>query len=251
MEYTKPVMWDGKSPLVGDWHFTVKIDGIRVLINDMDVVVSRNNKPLYNMDHLKAKIKASMPEGCEVFLGTFKATVEAVRTKRHYKPVPESALFTLNPIDPRLDICTLHSPSVGAVWQLYKKQLKAKHEGLVARNDMIHTWLKIKKYETVDTEIIGFYGGKKGTKYEEMLGGFITKHGRVGTGITDEERVKWWRKSWNGVYKHVPTGKAPIALYAVAKGHPLYATMVECRCMEITAAGKMRKPRFVRLRPDK
>lgn len=72
MEYTKPVMWDGQSDFPGTWVLTIKIDGIRVFVDEYDRVVSRNGKPLYNMDHLKEKIRSSMPEGCEVFLGTFK-----------------------------------------------------------------------------------------------------------------------------------------------------------------------------------
>lgn len=55
MLYNKPVMWDGKSDFTGGWHITRKVDGIRVLM-DGENVVSRNGKPLYNMDHLKAII---------------------------------------------------------------------------------------------------------------------------------------------------------------------------------------------------
>jgi hypothetical protein len=238
MNYTKPVMWNGKD-LVGWWEVTRKVDGIRVLVEG-GKVVSRNGKPLYNMDHLKSHIP---PEGCEVFLGTFKKTVESART-HSYKPIPRSALFSLQPIDPRLDAGRFHFPSAKRIWRAYEYAVGQGYEGLVLRQG--NKWLKVKKHETIDTTVIGFYAGKG--KHSSRLGGFITKHGRVGTGITDKEREEWWPKGWA---TSLVCDKAGNVWPEYAGMHPLFQTTIECECMELTPAGKMRKPRFKRLRPDK
>jgi ATP-dependent DNA ligase len=63
-------------------------------------------------------------------------------------------------------------------------------------------------------------------KHQGKLGAFLTDMGKVGTGLTDHERV----------------------LYNTPD---MIGQIIEVECMELTDDGKFRHPRFVRLRFDK
>ncbi|HRT02829.1 MAG TPA: hypothetical protein P5513_02695, partial [Candidatus Diapherotrites archaeon] len=53
-------------------------------------------------------------------------------------------------------------------------------------------WIKIKSWNEIDLQIIGYEYGKPGTKYENMLGSLVCSNGiincKVGSGFTDEQR---------------------------------------------------------------
>lgn len=239
MDYIKPVMWDGK-PLDGMWRITIKMDGIRALRKTRGgPVVSRNGKPLYNLDEHDFL-------DAEVFLGTFDKTVTACRTKNEKQIIPKIAVFCLTPIiDPRLDLGTIVNPPPARIWEEYKRVVDRGFEGLVLWGLGMNNGLalKVKKKETIDVKVIGFYSGKG--KNKGKLGGFITSMGRVGTGLSDKQRSEWYPAAWKKY------GEKVNIMPKDAKDHLLFGTTIECDCMEITKARKMRKPRFVRLRPDK
>jgi hypothetical protein len=89
-------------------------------------------------------------------------------------------------------------------------------------------WCKIKPTDTKDLEVTGFYFGKPGTKYENLVGGLIVDFEgvevRVGSGLSDEQRVEF--------LDNLPS-------------------LIEVEFKEITKDGSLREPIMVRVRDDK
>lgn len=223
MEYIKAKTWKGQD-LKGDWLLTKKIDGVRVLKNEAGELVSRNGKPLYNMNHLKELIHDH-----EVFFNSWNETVSMVRT--HNGPcVSADCLYDLRPdhLDSRLVIGWVSNPSAELILHHLQRVLSEGLEGLVLRDSSGSRWLRVKPSETHDVRITGYLEGRG--KHLGRCGALLTPMGKVGTGLTDALREEL------------------AALHA--KGE-LIGRMIEVEAMEITATGKFRHPRFIRFRPDK
>jgi hypothetical protein len=208
----KAKMWSGSS-LQGLWDVTVKLDGVRVLFTE-EGPVSRKGKPLYNIptDHNLTD--------AEVFLGSFKDTISAVRSKS-VKLVNLDNLYSLDPIDERLVLAKGIELTEDKI-KAYFESVKDTAEGLVLRQDSV--WLKVKPEETFDVTITGIQPGEG--KHKGKLGAFLTPMGKVGTGFTDSER-----ELFNDVC--------------------LIGETIEVSCMSLTDTGMFRHPRFVRVRFDK
>lgn len=219
-KYKKPKLYKGGS-LQGLWKITIKIDGIRAFLEPNGKAFSRANKELYNLGEVLSAITKSLD--VEIFCGSFKETVQILRSsKGEVREVLMSEVYSLDPLDSRLNWGTFEDPSESFIKKTLKEALENGHEGLVLRQG--DKWLKVKNKETFDVHITGIIEGKG--KYKGMLGAFMTSKGKVGTGFTDEDRKKLYDKSLIGV-------------------------MLEVECMEITEDGKFRHPRFKRLRWDK
>jgi DNA ligase-1 len=209
VEIIKPKLYSGQS-LKGLWVFSKKLDGVRAILVD-GKYVSRNNKPLHNLEDMSGN-------DLEIFLGSWEETVSTVRTINGPKIRKEYG-FSLNPLDPRLFIEEINDPTAEQVEEHLEKVLASGAEGLVLRKKDL--WYKVKPVETYDVPVIGFIPGKG--KYLDLLGAFITPLGNVGTGLSDTQRESL--KDYRG--------------------------MIEVSCMSLTPSGKFRHPRFVRIRPDK
>lgn len=90
-------------------------------------------------------------------------------------------------------------------------------------------WCKNKPTpDTLDLEVTGFYFGKKGKKYENLVGGLIVnykgKEVRVGGGLSDQQRIDF--------LDHLPK-------------------LIEVKFKEITPDGSLREPRMASVRDDK
>lgn len=205
--------WSGKD-LPGKWLFTYKIDGVRVLVKD-GVATSRTGKPLYNVPPL-------LDGDYECYLGTFKKTISALKTHEgeliHYDWFYSIA----DPIDYRLRIYDHGDCTIKYIKRELKEALAKGLEGLVLRKG--DEWLKVKPVETHDLEVIGYQEGQG--KHEGRMGALLTDRGKVGTGFTDVERVEFTED------------------YIVGK-------IIEVAGMQLTESGKIRHPRFIRLRLDK
>lgn len=213
--------WSGKD-LKGVWHVTIKIDGVRALRKGSGWV-SRNGKPLYNIPVLRDMGRL---KDVEVYCGGFKETIERVRAKTKDRPIAVSELYSLDPLDKRLEGMMLTDPRANPIKEMMKGAIASGYEGLVLRQG--DTWLKVKPTETYDVPVIDMLHGTG--KHHGRMGALITSMGKVGTGFTDAEREDWWSKKFERT-----------------KGD----TIIEVECMKLTDDGKFRHPRFVRLRPDK
>lgn len=214
----KPKFWTG-GDLKGTWHITLKIDGVRMLRDDKGNPVSRSGKPLYNLDHISKDITDA-----EIYGGDWESSISLVRTSVNGSPVPNDRVFSLDPIESRLDLGHYEDPTEEFLHLLLAAYRERGYEGLVIRKG--NKWLKVKPEETADVRIIGIQEGTKGKKNEGKLGAFITEHGKIGTGFTDELRV---------------------ALF----DEELIGSIVEVKYMELTPGGKMRHARYIRIREDR
>jgi hypothetical protein len=220
----KPRAWNGKE-LSGDWQVTLKVDGVRAIWHDEQGWLSRANKPLYNIPPWRQ----GSAWDCELFVGSFRDTIRATRTKfpdSNTPPIQLKHLYGLVPLDTRLRWGTLTNPRAADIRAQLQRATDFGFEGLVLRQN--ENWIKVKPEETHDVVITG-YGEGKG-RHLGRLGFINTARGTVGAGFSDNEREFLW---------------------AEAKAERLIGQMVEVSCMEFTPNGHFRHPFFVRIRPDK
>ncbi len=202
--------------LKGEWLFTLKIDGV-MAIQTENGWVSRAGKPLMHLPDFHSK-----HEVVEVYLGDFDSSISAVHTIESDQIAPWS-IFTLSPtIDERLVIGSFKDPSNKLIQETLKVVRENDVEGLILIQD--NKRIKVKPIETYDVTVIGIQPGTG--KYVGKLGAFITDMGKVGTGFTDFQRLRYIDFDFIGV-------------------------TIEVECMELTKDGKFRHPRFVRIRTDK
>jgi ATP-dependent DNA ligase len=152
-----------------------------------------------------------------------------VRTKNNGSPVDPSFVYSLDPLDPRLDAGSIDSPSAYELNLLLYGVGEEGYEGLILRQG--DKWLKVKPKNTADVFVIGFQWGTG--KHSGKMGALITKYGKVGTGFSDADRL-WWSMMYE------------------LHGLPwLTKQLIEVEYMEMTPYNKFRHPRFIRIREDK
>lgn len=223
-EFKTPRSWNQKA-LAGDWLATIKIDGVRAIWHDEQGWLSRANKRLYNIQPWRL----GQPRDCEVFVGSFRDTIRATRTKFLKEDTPSVAqmhLYGLEPLDHRLHWGTMTNPTPDDILAQLQRANDLGYEGLVLRQGDV--WIKIKPEETHDVAITGFVEGRG--KHLGRLGYVTTAKGDVGSGFTDTEREFLW---------------------AEAKAERLVGQVIEVNCQEVTPRGQFRHPSFFRMRPDK
>lgn len=215
--------WKGDS-LKGTWEITYKIDGVRA-VSDGLTVTSRSGKPLYNVDHL-----APLFTDGEICLGSFKETIEAVRTQKEYKEVKVEHLYSFDPTDPRLLYAIVVNPSATSIQYYFDRAVnELGYEGIVLKSIELMNggdtkWYKVKAHETFDVPCLEFLEGTG--KYVGMLGKIDTPMGKVGTGFSDEERKWFWDEKPAGL-------------------------IIEVECNRLTENGTFRHATFKHIRWDK
>lgn len=216
-EYIKAKEWEGNC-LNGKWTVSQKIDGVRAFFTDAGVF-SRNGKPLYNMQQLH---QSGIRGDFEVYLGDFKSTIQATRSKNKNITITKKNLYSLDPLDSRLELMYLTNPDPIDIIELLEMVLDYGVEGLVLRQG--DKWLKVKPFKSFDVMVTGVIEGTG--KYVGMLGAFMTDMGKVGTGFTDKDRKEYFSPDMLG-------------------------KTIEVKCMELTKDGMFRHPVFMRIREDK
>ena len=210
-----------ENDLEGKWEFERKIDGVRMLRDDAGRPVSRNLKPLFNLDGVDSAITDA-----EIFTGAWETTVTAVKKQTGEPPVKEEWVYSLYPeVDKRLKLGVVTNPTAATINKMLETQVALGDEGLILRSvEDPSKWLKVKTKYTADVRITGLQAG--GGKYVGVLGAFMTNYGNVGTGLTDAQRAEY-------------------------NNPALIGSLIEVEYMELTNGGKFRHPRFVRFRTDK
>jgi len=217
----KPKLYVGKE-IVGETVISRKIDGVRAkLCPKTQTATSFNGKPLHGLDNVLQSIEQEMD--VEIFCGSFKETIEIVRCSKNLpRQVKMEEIFSITPLDDRLLLCRVDSPSPELIESLLFDVLMRGDEGLVLTTPT--KWLKVKSSETHDVVITDLIEGTG--QFKGKLGAFMTSKGKVGTGFSHADRELYYKPE-------------------------LVGTVIEVECMELTEAGKFRHPRFLRLRFDK
>lgn len=223
----KAKLWSGKS-LTGLWAFYRKIDGVRALRNRNPSIpakyISRNAKPLHNLDHLEF-------DDAEIFKDNWETSVSMVRT-HNSEPVSSDCVYSLvdGNTDSRLSLFIVQDPTDDFIKDQLQIALARGDEGIVIREVGVENpkWIKVKNKETHDVKVTGFQPGTG--KYVGLMGALLTTKGKVGTGFTDKDRADW-QVRWDEC--------------------SVIGITIEVECMELTPSGLFRHPRFVRERIDK
>lgn len=193
---------------------TAKIDGV-CGITDGTSWTSRANKPLYNLP-------TAAPGEYEIFLGDWSKSVSAARTQINGSLISHSSLYSLRPIDPRLVIARQQNITVNEAKEWLNIAIAKGYEGIVFHCEGLG--YRLKPMKTMDVVVTGYQPGKG--KHEGRLGAILTQFGKVGTGFSDMERELFTPE------------------FIVSK-------LVEIEFTKLTEKGKLREPRFRRLREDK
>ena len=244
-----------------------KLDGVRVLIrvNPKFKTVTfetRNGRALKSLAHLKAEVLA--------FIGDMKGDIvldaeatctdgtfyDYVGTLRASAKAPAALLTVFDVID-LLSPCHARRTALEArckptdsirlierkggnpdIDAAYAAALAAGHEGIIVKDldsaydggERSTAWLKVKPTQTHDVKVVEVVECKT---RQGLLGAFVVNFNgvpvRVGTGFHGdrEKRTLWDARQ------------------------ALVGSVVEVACQEVTPAGSMRHPRFVRVRGDK
>jgi len=216
-EIIKPRAWHGKD-LVGDWRVTLKLDGVRAIWHNQRGWLSRANKPLFNIPPWQP----GSARDCELFVGSFRDTIRATRTRFPNDETPlikPEDLYGLHPLDARLHRGILTNPTAADICRELQHVNDLGFEGLVLRQD--DHWIKIKPEETHDVSITGY--GEGTGKHLGRLGFVTTGRGSVSSGFSDSERELLWSD---------------------AKAGQLIGQVVEVSCMELSPNGAIPSPLF-------
>ena len=225
----KYIDWDGKDiKITQPAMLTVKLDGICCIIDrERGYCVSRAGKRLRHTDLIYEYFKDTKHEAGEIYLGSFKDTISAVRSIEGDE-IPLNCFFTHTPstlLHSQLLIRYIMVDTIVPAThlnELLTTLVQQGYEGMVYHEETRR--VKIKPKVTYDVKITGVLSGKG--KYIHKLGAFATDMGNVGTGFTDGERERYYNDE-------------------------LMGKMIEVAAMELTESGKFRHPRFIRMRPDK
>lgn len=242
-------------------YSSIKIDGDRAVFTPDKGFASRTGKKITGLEHLEQALqgRGHIVDG-ELRDNTLSCSRSSglIRSNLPHKPNVHYFVFDVDirsalPLNKRLDtlrtLYTLH-PHIHVVPHIlchdsahvelaYKAAIKVGHEGTVVKTyDHIYQfkrsadWMRLVPVSSADVEVVDITHGKRGSKYEGKCGALVVVfHGeeqKVGSGLSDNERE----------------------LYA--NDHSLIVgEVIEVEYKGLTDHGKMRQPRYKRIRTDK
>jgi hypothetical protein len=218
------------TDLKGMWEVYIKIDGVRAMKTTSGAVVSRNDKPLYNLDHLEFS-------DAEIFSVDWNTSVSLVRTES-YRAIDQSMVYELTDgqVDSRLFLGKKLNPSNNWLQAMMKKYCLLNHEGIVIRKGA--KWIKVVPLLMADVRITGMKAGAG--RLKGVCGSITTDHGSIGSIETQIQRQTG-----------LPITDLVFREYLWKNKEKLKGTIIQVGYRETTAAGKLRFPKFVRFRWDK
>lgn len=197
-DFQKANTYTGQK-LKGPVDISYKIDGVRVLYRENQLVTRNNKKPpgLLIALHQNALLKAEHYGDVEIYSGKF-ADVNGQLHRHAPDPdcITEDMIYPLaiggdiNKYDPRLYVDTIVDPTPEDIEPLLQLALAQGFEGLVLRAGK--RWYRVKPYYTADVRVTGHFEQLDTSKVPKgQLGGFDTAYGKV-TAFTEEDRVALW-----------------------------------------------------------
>jgi len=214
-------VWNGRD-LTGEWLITTKLDGVRAVVTE-DAVLSRSVKLLPGLQSLVGRVEEGV---YEFFYLDFNSSVSVARSNNHSVITDWliASMYSLDYTKSSLALCKQTDPKVEAINYHFETAILRGYEGLVLYNKDEDTYLKVKSKYTDDVRVLDIIEGTN--KNIGKLGAFLTTKGNVGIGFTDEQRKEYFDPKYIG-------------------------SIIEVEYMNETAKGKLRMPRFKRLRDDK
>ena len=188
--------------LKGVCHLSYKIDGVRVLVRNNNMVTRNDKIPpgLGTALSLAARQKVELYKDVEIFRGSFVESNSPMQLHypepgcilpEHVYPLDYSEPGMENQVDARLFIAVEHNPTRDVIREALRSAIDSGYEGIVIRAEN-GKWYRVKPEYTADVYITGWfeqediYGSPKG-----QLGGFTTAYGKV-TAFTEEKRIEFW-----------------------------------------------------------
>lgn len=210
-DFRKANSYTGQK-LKGEVEVAYKIDGVRVLNRDQEIV-TRNDKVPPGLDLFLtegAKHRIRKYGDCEIYrhgknfhfisgnLNSFDPPAREI-TEQDIYPLDykntwteprDQDIWREHAYDSRLFKCTLQNPTPELIEQHLQDALAKGYEGLVLRTDK--RWYRVKPDYTADVTITGWFEQlDKAKKPKGILGGFTTNYGKV-TAFSDALRVQLW-----------------------------------------------------------
>ena len=224
MKQLKVEEWDKKA-LKGEWLVTLKIDGILARMDESGRIVSKNGKPLYN---LPDEIIEPGFEFAEIYCGSWEETWSILSaSKSPRRRIKPEEIHVIRPAyQPDLHLCRLIDPTTSMITGLLSSVVESGFEGLVLYNREEDRYVKVKPETTVDVKVIGLVASKA-KSHKGLLKEFVTEKGKVGIGLTRQQRKEYFDEKYIG-------------------------TTIEVKLVGgYTRKGMFKSASFVRLRPDK
>ena len=204
-DFRKANTYTGQK-IKGPATLSYKIDGVRVLFRDGQIV-TRNNKIPRGLETActnEALAKIRMYGDCEIFMGSFKETSS---TLSQGKPTPNCILadmiYPLVDLDKRLVLWSVEEVIPEDIEVQLNKALALGYEGLVLRTNT--HWYRVKPTSTATVKVTGYFEQyDKHAQPKGILGGFYTKWGKV-TAFDNKTRELFWKdpKQYIGQYIEV------------------------------------------------
>jgi hypothetical protein len=214
--------------LKGQWEVYIKIDGVRAIKDQHGHVVSREGKPLYNLDSLKFK-------DAEIYRKDWSTSVSLVRTQSP-RSIKQCDVYELTDgiVDTRLLLGIKMNPTNEWLQRMMKKYVELGHEGIVVRKGA--KWIKVVPLKMADVRITGMKAGNG--RNLGKCGSIETNHGSVGSFMTQTE-------------EGIPVTDAELRQWLWDNQHRLVGKIIQAGYRETTSKGKLRFPVLVRFRWDK
>ena len=191
-DFKKALTYTGQK-LNGPIELSYKIDGVRILCRDGQLVTRNNKVPvgLIKACSVTAIRKLIHYGDCELYTGSFHDVQGPIS---QLEPEPNQFLacnvYPLVDLDERLYIGTFDYVPREVIDDYLACAVKLGYEGLVIRAN--GHWYRHKPHHTADVRITGYFEQKdKHGNLKGQLGGFTTAYGNV-TAFTDEMRQLLW-----------------------------------------------------------